>query len=86
MSISTMALLAALTLWVLLESKTSRSDGKLVRTHPYRRMMHFIMPSRGASVVYYESLVPAETAHRSCSACLPSARTASPPSRASPAP
>ena len=60
MSISTMALLAALTLWVLLESKTSRSDGKLVRTHPYRRMMHFIMPSRGASVVYYESLVPAE--------------------------
>ena len=60
MSISTMALLAALTLWILLESKTSRSDGKLVRTHPYRRMMHFIMPSRGASVVYYESLVPAE--------------------------
>lgn len=55
-----MVALAALALWILAESKTSRSDGKLVRTHPYRRLMHFIMPTRNESVVYYDTALPAD--------------------------
>ena len=60
MSPPLMAALGALVVWILAESKTSRSDGALVKTHPYRRLMHFIMPTRAESVVLYEASVPAE--------------------------
>ena len=55
-----MVALGALVLWILCESKTSRSDGALVRTHPYRRLMHFIMPSKVESIVLYETAFPAD--------------------------
>ena len=62
--------LAALVVWVGLEAKTSRVDGTLVKTHPYRRMMLFVMPTRNESVVYYDAAVDA----RRLLAWLPVAR------------
>lgn len=47
-------------LWVLLNLKTSRPDGTLLETHPYRRMMTFIMPTRSESIVYFDASVNAE--------------------------
>ncbi|MDP6931462.1 MAG: hypothetical protein QGG40_01040 [Myxococcota bacterium] len=44
----------ALAVWVLLELKTSRPDGTLVRTHPYRRLMWYIMPTRIESMAYID--------------------------------
>jgi len=42
--------------WLLLHTKLSRPDGVHIRRiHPYRRMMHFIMPTRNESVVYYDT-------------------------------
>ncbi|MBW2253746.1 MAG: hypothetical protein JRI25_04020, partial [Deltaproteobacteria bacterium] len=35
-----------LVLWVLAEMKTSRPDGDLIKVHPYRRMLTFVMPKR----------------------------------------
>ena len=32
--------------WVLMNFKTSRPDGTLIKTHPYRRMMFFLFPVR----------------------------------------
>lgn len=47
-------------LWILLNAKTSRPDGTLVKkVHPYRRMLGFIMPTRNESVVYFDTSVPA---------------------------
>lgn len=47
--------------YVLLESKTSRPDGTLVkRIHPYRRVMFYIMPGRNESIVYFDTQVPVE--------------------------
>ncbi len=43
-----------LLLFLVLEAKTSRSDGKLINVHPYRRIMWFIMPTRNESVVYWD--------------------------------
>jgi len=37
-----------------------RPDGELLRIHPYRKMLSFIMPGRNESVVYYEDLARAE--------------------------
>lgn len=50
------ALLAA---WVALEFRTGRPDGDLLRTHPIRRLMFYIMPTRTESVVYFDSAVDA---------------------------
>ncbi len=47
-------------LWVALQFKTSRPDGKLLPTHPYRRMMFHLMPSRAESLVYYDLDVDAD--------------------------
>jgi hypothetical protein len=48
-------------LWVLLNNKTSRSDGTLVKyVHPYRRMLGYVMKTRNESVVYFDSQVNAE--------------------------
>lgn len=46
--------------WLLLEWKTSRSDGTLLKVHPYRTMMTYIMPTRNESVVYFDSYVRAD--------------------------
>lgn len=46
-------------LWLFLQSKTSRPDGKLASVHPYRRMMPVIMPTRNESVVYFEHFIDA---------------------------
>jgi hypothetical protein len=43
-----------------LEAKTSRHDGTLIRVHPYRRIMWFLMPTRNESVVYWDFHVRAE--------------------------
>ena len=52
---------AVIVLVLLLELKTSRSDGELVADVPkFRRMMQFIMPSRNESVVYFDRAVRAE--------------------------
>ena len=51
---------AVFALWVLLHLKTSRPDGTLLKTHPYRRMLGFIMPTRTESAVYFDSAIRAE--------------------------
>lgn len=53
-------LLGAIALWALAEAKTSRPDGTPVRTHPYRRLMFFVMPTRAESVVFIDATVRAE--------------------------
>lgn len=48
-------------LYVLLNLKTSRPDGKLIgHVHPYRRMLAFIMPTRNEAAVYFDRAVNAE--------------------------
>lgn len=47
-------------LWVLASAKTSRPDGALLRTHPYRRLMFYIMPTRNESIVFFDAAVRAE--------------------------
>lgn len=49
-----------LVIWVLLQLKTSRSDGTLVKVHPYRRIMWYIMPTRNESVVYFDAEIVAD--------------------------
>ena len=57
----TILFLMGLALMVLLEFKTSRPDGQLVRSiHPYRQLMPFVMKGRNESAFYYEADVPAE--------------------------
>jgi hypothetical protein len=45
--------------WLLAQFKTSRPDGILLRIHPYRRLMSYIMPGRNESIVYFERFVDA---------------------------
>lgn len=48
-------------LYILLNMKTSRPDGTLVRyVHPYRRIMAYIMPTRNESVYYYNIDISAD--------------------------
>jgi hypothetical protein len=50
-----------LALWILVNLKTSRPDGTLVRgLHPYRRVMQYIMPTRNESLVLFDTYVRAE--------------------------
>ena len=53
-------LLLVLLAWILAEMKTSRPDGDLVRVHPYRRALGFILTSPNTSVVYFDAYVNAE--------------------------
>lgn len=55
-----LATLILVAVWALASMKTSRPDGVLLRTHPYRRMMFHIMPSRSESVVLFETAVKVE--------------------------
>ena len=50
---------AVLLLWLLASMKTSRPDGTLLKTHPYRRLMFYIMPTRSESVVFFERKIDA---------------------------
>ena len=45
--------------WMLLQFKTSRPDGDLVRTHPFRRIMFFIMTKRNESIVFFDEKIDA---------------------------
>jgi len=45
--------------WLLIQFKTSRPDGDMVRTHPFRRIMFFIMRKRNESIVYFDEKVDA---------------------------
>lgn len=48
-------------LFVLLNMKTSRPDGVLIKNlHKYRTMMFYVMPTRNESVVYFDEYVDAE--------------------------
>ncbi len=52
---------AAFLLAVLVNLKTSRPDGVLVRhVHPYRQLLWYIMPTRNESIVYYDTFVRAD--------------------------
>ena len=54
----------AFTLWLLLEFKSSRSDGILVKNlHPYRRIMQYVMTTRNESIVYFDVTANAENLH-----------------------
>ncbi|MGB0591042.1 MAG: 2-oxo acid dehydrogenase subunit E2 [Myxococcota bacterium] len=46
--------------WLLMSFKTSRPDGTYIKTHPYRRMMFFLFPTRNESVVYFDDYVRVE--------------------------
>jgi len=55
------ACIAVFVLWLLLELKTSRADGKIVRKiHPYRQLMPYIMRGRNESIAYLHLHVRAE--------------------------
>ncbi len=45
--------------WMLAHLKTSRPDGTLLRVHPYRRLMSYIMAGRNESIVYFDGFVDA---------------------------
>ncbi len=45
--------------WVVASLKQSRPDGDVVRTHPYRRIMFYIMNKRNESIVYFDEKVDA---------------------------
>jgi hypothetical protein len=45
---------------LLIEGRSSRPDGELIRVHPYRRLMFFIMPRASESVVYFDATVDCE--------------------------
>ncbi len=53
-------ILVLVLLLVLLELKTSRPDGDLVRVHPYRRALGFILTAPNSSMVYFDAYVNAE--------------------------
>lgn len=50
-------------LWVLASMKTSRPDGRMLKVHPFRRMMTFIMQGRNESVVYFDDYIEVEKLH-----------------------
>jgi hypothetical protein len=53
--------LCLIALVVVLNLKTSRSDGTyLGKIHPYRKLMLYIMPTRNESVVYYDTYAKAD--------------------------
>ena len=47
-------------LWLLMNLKTSRPDGVLLKTHPFRRMLFYLMPTRNESYVLFDDYVDAE--------------------------
>ena len=54
MSLGMWITIGLLVLWLLTQLKTSRPDGDFVQTHPFRRIMFFIMTKRNESIVYFD--------------------------------
>ena len=54
-------LFSLILIWVLLNLKRSRSDGKLVKKiHPFRTMLLFACPNRQSSIVYFDVSIKAQ--------------------------
>ncbi len=53
-------LAAVLVLLVLAELKTSRSDGTLVRAHPYRQMLPYLVTTPNSAITLYDEQINAE--------------------------
>jgi hypothetical protein len=49
-----------LVLWVLVNLKSSRKDGTLQKTHPYRTMLCHLLPERASAMVFFDTAVNAE--------------------------
>ena len=59
MSLGMWITIGLLVLWLLTQLKTSRPDGDFVQTHPFRRIMFFIMTKRNESIVYFDEKIDA---------------------------
>jgi hypothetical protein len=57
---SALWLLVPLALWLLAEFKTSRPDGDLLRIHPFRRILLYLLPTRTDAVVYFDAYADGE--------------------------
>jgi len=56
--------LGIIVLLTLLNFKTSRADGTLIKaTHKYRKMMPYLMRGRNESVVYFDDYVDVSVAY-----------------------
>jgi hypothetical protein len=53
-------LLVPVALYLLVEFKTSRPDGTLLRIHPFRRILQYLLPTRNEAVVYFDAFCDAE--------------------------
>ena len=47
-------------LGLLVSLKQGRPDGRVLESHPYRRMMPLLMPTRQGSVAMAESFIPVD--------------------------
>jgi len=47
-------------LWVAMNLKTSRPDGTLLKTHPFRDMLFYLMPTRNEAYVLFDDYVDAD--------------------------
>lgn len=55
------ALAIVVVAWILINLKTSRPDGQLIKdVHPYRVMLGHITPKRNEAIVYFDSYIPAD--------------------------
>ncbi len=59
MSLGMWILVGLAVVWLLAQFKTSRPDGTLVQTHPFRRIMFFIMNKRNESIVFFDEKLDA---------------------------
>lgn len=50
---------AALVVLALAELKTSRPDGTLVRAHPYRQMLPYLLPTPNSAITFYDAQINA---------------------------
>lgn len=53
-------LLVPFALWLVAEFKTSRPDGTLLRLHPFRRILLYLLPTRNEAVVYFDAYADGE--------------------------
>ena len=60
MEVALIVLASLFALWLLVNAKRSRPDGIYLRTHPYRRLLWFIMPTRAESIVYLTRKIRAD--------------------------
>ncbi|MES2642941.1 MAG: hypothetical protein V4850_25885 [Myxococcota bacterium] len=53
-------LLVPFALWLVVEFKTSRPDGTLLRLHPFRRILLYLLPTRADAVVFFDAYADGE--------------------------